>query len=73
MRRQLPLLRAHLRHALTVGLLNSGLPFALFAYALLSLPSGMTSILNATTPLGARWWPRCGWMIGCRACAWPGC
>jgi drug/metabolite transporter (DMT)-like permease len=50
-RRQLPVLRAHLRHALTVGSLNSGLPFALFGYALLSLPSGLTSILNATTPL----------------------
>ncbi|HYF58108.1 MAG TPA: DMT family transporter [Burkholderiaceae bacterium] len=34
-----------------VGVLNSALPFALFAYATLSLSAGFTSLLNATTPL----------------------
>jgi len=47
----LPLLRRHLRHMLAVGVVNSGLPFALFAFALLSLPSGLPAILNATAPL----------------------
>lgn len=50
-RGDLPVLRRHLRHSLTVGLLNSGLPFALFAFALLSLPTGLAAILNATAPL----------------------
>lgn len=50
-RGDLPVLRRHLRHSLAVGLLNSGLPFALFAFALLSLPTGMAAILNATAPL----------------------
>ena len=36
---------------LFIGLLNSGIPFALFAYAVLSISTGMTSILNATVPL----------------------
>jgi drug/metabolite transporter (DMT)-like permease len=34
-----------------VGFLNSALPFVLFAYAALVLPSGLLAILNATTPL----------------------
>ena len=36
---------------LFIGLLNSGIPFALFSYAVLSISTGMTSILNATVPL----------------------
>jgi drug/metabolite transporter (DMT)-like permease len=36
---------------LFVGLLNSGIPFALFSYAVLSISTGLTSILNATVPL----------------------
>jgi len=36
---------------LFVGLLNSGIPFALFAYAVLSITTGLASILNATVPL----------------------
>lgn len=39
------------RPILFVGLLNSGIPFALFAYAVLHIPTGLTSILNATVPL----------------------
>jgi drug/metabolite transporter (DMT)-like permease len=36
---------------LFVGLLNSGIPFALLAWAVLSISTGMTSILNATVPM----------------------
>lgn len=34
-----------------MGLLNSGIPFACFAFALLSISTGLSSILNATVPL----------------------
>ncbi|HMS26696.1 MAG TPA: DMT family transporter [Burkholderiaceae bacterium] len=34
-----------------VGLLNSGIPFALYAYAVLSISTGLSAILNATVPL----------------------
>ena len=44
-------LRAAWRPLLVVGLLNSALPFALYAYAALSITAGLSSILNATTPL----------------------
>ncbi len=37
--------------AMGLGVLNNALPFALFAYAVLHLPTGVISILNATTPL----------------------
>jgi drug/metabolite transporter (DMT)-like permease len=33
------------------GLLNSGIPFFLFAFALLSITTGLSAILNATVPL----------------------
>ena len=36
---------------LFIGLLNSGIPFALFSYAVLSISTGLTSILNASVPL----------------------
>jgi len=58
-RGQGPALRQHYKPIFVVGLLNSGVPFACFAYALLSITSGLSSILNATTPLwGAliAWW-----------------
>jgi drug/metabolite transporter (DMT)-like permease len=38
-------------HILFVGLLNSGIPFALFAFAVMHISTGLTSILNATVPL----------------------
>lgn len=44
-------LRGHWRALLLVGLLNSALPFAMFAYAALSINAGFSSILNATTPM----------------------
>jgi drug/metabolite transporter (DMT)-like permease len=34
-----------------VGALNSGIPFVLFGFAVLHINTGLTSILNATTPL----------------------
>lgn len=34
-----------------VGALNTAIPFTLFAYAALSLPAGLSSVLNATAPL----------------------
>jgi drug/metabolite transporter (DMT)-like permease len=42
-----------------IGLLNSGIPFMLFSFALLSITTGLSAILNATVPLfGAlvAWW-----------------
>jgi drug/metabolite transporter (DMT)-like permease len=50
-RKELPLLHAHWRPAALSGLLNSGVPFACYAYALMHITTGMSSILNATTPL----------------------
>lgn len=34
-----------------VGVLNSGIPFACFSFALLSITTGLSAILNATVPL----------------------
>lgn len=34
-----------------VGVLNSGMPFLLFAFAVLSISTGLSAILNATVPL----------------------
>ncbi|MFT3720996.1 DMT family transporter [Pseudorhodoferax sp.] len=48
------LLRELARHrwpVLFVGVLNSGIPFALYAYAVLFIPTGLSAILNATVPL----------------------
>lgn len=46
-----PAFRQHAAQILGVGLLNSGIPFALFAFAVLHISTGLTSILNATVPL----------------------
>ena len=46
-----PQLARHWQRVFLVGLLNSGIPFACFAYALLSISTGLSSILNATVPL----------------------
>ncbi len=50
-RKQLPTLGQHWRKIFFLGTINSGLPFAFFAYALLSLSTGLTSLINATVPL----------------------
>lgn len=44
-------LRTHWRPIGVVGLLNSALPFALFAFALQTITTGLSAILNATVPL----------------------
>ena len=47
----LPALRLHWKKVFFIGLLNSGIPFACFAFALLSISSGLSAILNATVPM----------------------
>ncbi|MDO9403811.1 MAG: DMT family transporter [Polaromonas sp.] len=47
----LPSLRQHWKRVFLVGILNSGIPFACFAFALLSISSGLSAILNATVPM----------------------
>ncbi|GAB4397805.1 MAG: DMT family transporter [Rhodoferax sp.] len=51
LRGQGPTLRAHAPKLLVLGMINSGLPFALLAFALLTISSALSSILNATVPL----------------------
>ncbi|MFZ3128680.1 MAG: DMT family transporter [Rhodoferax sp.] len=46
-----PALRQHWKLSFVVGILNSAIPFACFTYALQSISSGLSSILNATVPL----------------------
>ena len=50
-RGQLAELRTHWKGLLLVGALNSAIPFALFSFAALSITAGLSSIINATTPL----------------------
>ncbi|MGY3942742.1 DMT family transporter [Aeromonas tecta] len=40
-----------LRSAMVLGVINSGVPFLMYAIAALWLPAGYSAILNATTPL----------------------
>jgi drug/metabolite transporter (DMT)-like permease len=44
-------LRQHWKPIFFVGLLNSGIPFACYAFALLSITTGLSSLLNATVPM----------------------
>ncbi len=46
-----PQLRRHWKAACVIGLLNSAIPFACFAFALLSITTGLSAILNAAVPL----------------------
>lgn len=50
-RGQVSRLRRHWKPVLLIGVFNSGVPFACFAFALLSITTGMSAILNATVPL----------------------
>lgn len=50
-RGQGPTLAKHWKATLGVGVFNSGMPFALFSFALLTLDSGFAAVLNATTPM----------------------
>ena len=51
LRGQTRLLRQHWRPVLFVGVLNSGIPFALYSFAVMHISTGLSSILNATVPL----------------------
>jgi drug/metabolite transporter (DMT)-like permease len=58
-RGQMPLLREHWKKIFVIGVLNSGIPFLCFSFALLAITTGLSAILNATVPLfGAliAWW-----------------
>ncbi len=44
-------LRQHWKLTFAVGVLNSAIPFVCFTYALLSITTGLSAILNATVPL----------------------
>jgi drug/metabolite transporter (DMT)-like permease len=43
--------RRHWKAACALGVLNSAIPFACFSFALLSITTGLSAILNATVPL----------------------
>ena len=47
----LPVLRKNWRRTFFIGLLNSGIPFACFSFALLSISTGLSAILNAAVPM----------------------
>jgi len=49
--RQWPALRDNAARVLFIGLLNSAVPFVMFAYAVLHISTGLSGILNATAPL----------------------
>jgi drug/metabolite transporter (DMT)-like permease len=51
MRGLVPQLRKHWKPIFVVGVFNSGIPFACFAFAVLSITTGLSAILNATVPL----------------------
>lgn len=53
LRESMTTLRTRAWPLLVVGVLNSAMPFCLFAYAELTLSAGVTSVINATTPLFA--------------------
>ena len=46
-----PQLVRHWRKIFLVGLINSAIPFACFSFALLTISTGLSAILNATVPL----------------------
>ncbi len=43
--------REHFRHYAVIGVLNSGLPFLLFAYAALHLPASLSAIFRSSVVL----------------------
>jgi drug/metabolite transporter (DMT)-like permease len=46
-----PQLAQHWKKIFLIGLLNSAVPFACYTFALLTISTGLSSILNATVPL----------------------
>ena len=51
LRGEWPALVRHWKPVLFSGLINSAIPFALFSYAVVHMPTGMASVLNAAAPL----------------------
>ena len=51
LRGQWPILAKHWKKIFFLGMLNSGIPFSLYAFALLSITTGLSSLINATVPL----------------------
>ena len=47
----LPELKKHWKKIFFMGIFNSAIPFACFAFALLSITTGLSAILNATVPM----------------------
>ena len=47
----LPELQKHWKKIFFMGIFNSAIPFACFAFSLLSITTGLSSILNATVPM----------------------
>ncbi len=47
----LPELKQHWKKIFFLGLFNSAIPFACFAFSLLAITTGLSGILNATTPM----------------------
>lgn len=71
-RRRAAVLRARLAPIAVIGVINSALPFVLFAYAMLTVTAGFASILNATAPM---WAAFIGWLWlreKIRAAQWAG-
>ena len=56
---KLGLLRVHWGGIVVIGMFNSAIPFVLFNYATISIPSGTMSIINALTPL---WGAAVAWL-----------
>jgi drug/metabolite transporter (DMT)-like permease len=44
-------IQRHWKMTMAVGVVNSAIPFVCFTYALLSITTGLTSIINATVPM----------------------
>lgn len=44
-------LAQHWKPTLLIGVLNSGLPFAFFCFALLTINTGLAAVINATVPM----------------------
>jgi len=47
----LPELKKHWKKIFIMGIFSSAIPFALFAFSLLSITTGLSAILNATVPM----------------------
>lgn len=50
-RQQLPMLLTNWKRVFIVGVLNSAIPFTCYTFALQAISTGLSAILNATTPL----------------------